>query len=207
MNKRNQLTKLSKDQLSKLTDSSNGDHAIKTPRRYNYDLPEPRKSKAVREWDSPKFTAIVKERALTIFGLGLDNITAANYAEIDPRTLERWLDRGKVVGPDATGPDAEYYKFYIAREHANAMAKVSHISALITLGKKGDRAAITWLLEKQWPEEYGPRLKVDTTIQETAKVKITIEDLRHLSNDELDTALTSAKKLEWARRRAKAIDA
>ena len=104
---------------------------------------------------------------------------AAAKAGVHIRTLQRWLEKGKQHSDD---PNNEYAIFYIEAEKAMLIAKTVLIQKLmqdpwevrhertrpapdgvgtvksVKVRRSQSARVIQWIMEKRYPDEYGPQL-------------------------------------------------
>lgn len=117
----------------------------------------PRKAaaaKQVRVDESPGgLTAAVEKRIVDALEKGHFRNTAARMADIDPRTLKRWMHDSR-----GEGASAKLVRFAQRVERAEAKATDLGVKALTKLVSEGDGASVRFYLQKK-DEEWGDKAK------------------------------------------------
>lgn len=98
-----------------------------------------------------KLDADLTERVAAVVRAG-NSLLAATAVGIGERTLYRWLARG-VRGGAANAP---YRAFGTAVERARAEAEVILVARMSKAAAAGSWRAAAWLLERQYPDRWGP---------------------------------------------------
>lgn len=97
-----------------------------------------------------KFTAASRRRVLDALRAGNYSTVAARYAGIHPRTLRRWLRRGR---EEKSGP---FRDFHEDARRALAFAEVRAVAVLRRQMQSNWRAALEYL-SRRYPSRWGKR--------------------------------------------------
>jgi len=89
-------------------------------------------------------------RFMTALRAGNSYNDAARYAGLKPKTVERWLARGR--GHDSRPPTPEYVAFARLAEESKAAARVFVVGNLVARSQVDTRAAELWLRVHGGPE-------------------------------------------------------
>jgi Transposase len=92
------------------------------------------------------------ERIAAVVRAGGTVELAAVATGIGERTVYRWLQRGERTG----AANAPYQAFRAAVERARAEAEVILVARMTKAAAAGSWRAAAWLLERQYPERWGP---------------------------------------------------
>lgn len=120
-----------------------------------------------------KFSDAAIQECLRNLRLGLPRRTAAALAGWSSSALDSYLTQGRAALA-AGNPDDAKARFVVAVRRAEAEAKRAALAIIVraaqgldavldeqgrivTPAKEGDWRAAAWLLERRWPEQYGPR--------------------------------------------------
>lgn len=85
---------------------------------------------------------------------------AAEYANISPRTLQRWMKRGR---EEEVG---EYAELLHSIHQAEATAERVMVAAVMEAAKNGEWRAAAWWLERRDPQNWGRRQRIEVTAEE-----------------------------------------
>jgi transposase len=96
-----------------------------------------------------KLTPEVQERTCQLIRAGNTVEVASEASGITPTTFYNWMQRGIDEG-EPYGPFRE------AVEQARAEAEAILVGRIHRAAQAGSWRAATWLLERQWPERWGP---------------------------------------------------
>lgn len=151
-----------------------------------------------------KFTPQAKRKIVVALQMGHFPATAARHGGVDKDTLLEWWYRGKLAGPESEGVENELHEFMEECQQARARGKMGLVAILWGHAREDGKVALK-LLEKLFPEEYGPK----TTHEIKGKVdhvhKTT--DYSKFTDEELEQAEQLALKARRERLKDEAIDA
>lgn len=113
-----------------------------------------------------RLTPEVQERVLTALRLGAPLAAAAGAAGISDRTLRRWMAEGRAAAespPSGREPAALRRKrgFFEEVSRAQDEAHVRYAAMLAKAAKDGDFRAVSFALERRWPEHWGRRERLE----------------------------------------------
>lgn len=97
-----------------------------------------------------KLTPEARDRVVEAVRAGNFPAVAARYAGISPRTLRRWMARGR------REPKGRYREFHDAVRHAESLAEIRAVAMLQKQMQGNWRAALTFL-ERKFPSRWGKR--------------------------------------------------
>jgi len=115
-------------------------------------------------------TPDVREKILMALGLGNYRKDAAEFAGIDPRSLQRWLARGK------RDPEGEYGEFAREVAAAESRAKIAAMGCVNKAARDGDWRAATWMLERKWPAQFSDRSQLFLINKTMEQIELAAED-------------------------------
>ena len=95
--------------------------------------------------------------------------TAAAYAGISPRTLQRWLKRGREED------EGEYVDLLRHVEMAEADATVCMVAAVMKAAQSGEWRAAAWWLERRYPDDWGRRPRTVVADEENRLVNFVVQ--------------------------------
>lgn len=97
--------------------------------------------------------------------------TACRWAGVPQAVFWRWMELG------AEKPNSVHGQFRARVEKAEGLAEMSAIGALRRLIDSGNVRALTWLMERKWPERWGPEpIKVEVKADGEAEKRAKITD-------------------------------
>lgn len=99
-----------------------------------------------------KLTPEVQARLVAGIRHGLIDETAATVAGVTPRTLRGWLARGALPGR----ANAPHRALLAAVEGARAACEGDEVARILLASQRGSWRATAWLLERRYPERWGP---------------------------------------------------
>lgn len=124
-----------------------------------------------------KLTDAVAAKIAQAMARGYFLESAAYLADVSPRTVQRWMAKGKKHPGYGV-----YGKFFLTVKKAIAECQGQMHEALVREGEK-DWTALAWLMERRWPKQYG------------RKQLVNIED-----NGERHKQMTLEQLIRWAER-------
>lgn len=98
------------------------------------------------------FNQAIADRVIEGVTRGLTMKNAAAYGGISYSTLNRWRQRGQESG-DADDP---FCQFWNRLERAKGEAALRLLNCVNSAAEGGEWKAATWILERRYPEEWGP---------------------------------------------------
>ncbi len=104
-----------------------------------------------------KFSQARVEAILTSLQNGNTRRAAATAAGVSPRTLQRWLKRGR---EQRRGKFVELTRMV---EMAECEAERAMVESIVEAAMKGDWRAAAWWLERRLPQEYGKQQRLAVT--------------------------------------------
>ena len=107
---------------------------------------------------------------------------------VSRRVVNDWIQRGEGRGRADRPGSESYVQFVTDVRQARAQRMVDLIGRLDVMDKKGPHA-ITWELERQWPDEFGERKALDVNMHATT------DGNPPLSFHQFKAALMSAEEL------------
>jgi hypothetical protein len=105
------------------------------------------------------FTPERRQRVIDMLLAGAYPATAAREGGSTPRTLNRWLERGRAEadrvenGAEPEESEAEYMSFAVRADQALATAELAELARLRE-APAGQWQKHAWVLERRWPEKY-----------------------------------------------------
>jgi transposase len=99
-----------------------------------------------------KLTDDVSDRLVALLRVGVAVDVAAETVGIAPSTFRAWMQRGERGGPR----DAPYRTFREAVERARGEHEAILAAATSRAAGRGSWRAAAWLLERAYPERWGP---------------------------------------------------
>ena len=164
----------------------------------------PKTALAKRQGRKSVLTAECIETYLTIRRRGGTDTDCARVAGIHPYTVRTWRARYEMADPqidDETGKLAEYaddgraptipelFEFLGADKKAQSEARMSRLTIIEIAGNSGKWQAAAWWLERNYPDEYGQRIRQDIRV-------MTIEEAELILDDALAEATKKLAELE-----------
>lgn len=101
----------------------------------------------------PKLTKASSEAIVRMVSEGAYLAHAAGAIEVDPRTVKRWMSRGRQ--DQEAGESTTYARFFVAVSAARNRGAVVQSKVIFEAGKRQWPAALTWL-SRQFPLVWGP---------------------------------------------------
>lgn len=98
----------------------------------------------------------IRQKILDAIRSGSSFADAAVFAGISRRTLNYWMQAGR----QEDAPE-EYRAFMVEVDEAMMAFKVGGTAQMLRIGQDGDWRAINRLMEVRFPEEWGPRQRID----------------------------------------------
>lgn len=99
-----------------------------------------------------KLTRERSELVVRYVRAGLTLNLAASGAGVAERTIYRWLAAGRQPGRRY----ARHRALLAAVEQARAEAEVDLVASMMRAARRGSWKAACWLLEREYPERWGP---------------------------------------------------
>lgn len=104
-----------------------------------------------------KLTPEVQARLVAGIRHGLTHKTACAATGVAPRTFQTWIARGRLPGK----ANARHRHLVEAVERARAAREADLAARLLLAAQRGSWRAAAWLLERQYPERWGPAERTD----------------------------------------------
>lgn len=137
-----------------------------------------------------KLTAIAKNKILTALRLAHTYDDAAILAGVDPRTLYRWLERGRKANR------GEFYDFCQEVERAVVEGKALLVARVHNGSRSRPELALK-ILARRWPKEWGPSAKLEVEATEKPDAAALRERIASRL-DAIEQRLELAKRIEHA---------
>ncbi len=135
-----------------------------------------------------KLTPQTMALILAAIKCGAPNKVACAAAGIHAATMYKWLDKGR------ERPDSEYGEFRDELTRARQEGRVSRLG-IIQKAAKMDWRAAAWLLERDMPDEFSLRYKIEHSVSG----EVTLADaLRALRTDRVPPKQIEGEKIEEA---------
>lgn len=130
----------------------------------------PQKQAALRRGAKIKLTPQRQKALLEALSVGATQRIACDYAGISQECLYGWLRRGK----KGESPFSEFSEAYTRTQ---GQAAITWLQVIESAAHQGDWNAARWKLERRWPDEWGPKERVDVriTLVEQAAKKVAAE--------------------------------
>lgn len=120
---------------------------------------------------SDKLTREVAAKIISRMSRGYYLETAAYWAEVSPRTVYKWMAKGK-----KTPGVGKYGKFYSAVKKALANCTGNFHDQIVRKGKK-EWTALAWVMERRFPKQYGRKEVVTVEDKGAPRQQMTIDQL------------------------------
>jgi len=121
----------------------------------------------------------VMEKIYSDLRSGLSIECTARRSKLLPDTLKNWLRRGR------KGEEL-YVQFYLDAQKAIADAQALYVGRINGASEEDWRAA-AWMLERQWPEDFGDNKR---------ELKEAIKLLKQLQSENIKTPITSQEAIQ-----------
>lgn len=161
----------------------------------------PRKTTTTKKGLVPGRDTLLSEDLITemaaIVAEGNTFKTAFTFTGIDEPTFHRWKAEGKALAASGMSPrelnpnQKLYLKFYEAITRARATAARKH-NASIAKFSANDWRASAWWLERNFPDQYGPKARVDVDQNVTVSEHKTLEVKHVIDSEEKATMIMQA---------------
>ena len=113
------------------------------------------------------FTRARGRKVIKAIKEGLTFKQAASYAGVSYSTLNRWRKEGRDVYEGLQGdPKTGILEFWMQLEQAQGEASMRLLGVINKAAKQGDWKAATWILERRFSREWGPRGQQDLDPEE-----------------------------------------
>jgi transposase len=99
-----------------------------------------------------KLTDDIRDRLAALLRAGVGVDAAAEAVGIAPSTFRAWVQRGERDGPR----DAPYRAFREVVERARGEHEAILVAAMSRAAGRGSWRAAAWVLEREFPERWGP---------------------------------------------------
>jgi len=139
-------------------------HAGREVERLRLEMEAPAAPYEVASFAKPKLSRELASYVAGSIAAGLPRDTALDLAGVTKRQRTQWWRRGEL--DSQAGKESLYADLVVACRRAEAQQKQENIAAIRAHRAKVWTAA-AWLLERQHPDEYGERKRVDGKMQHT----------------------------------------
>lgn len=120
----------------------------------------------------------IMERIYSDLRCGLSVDCVAYRAKVMPATLKNWLKRGK-------NGEELYVQFYFNCQKAIADAQAIYVGRINGASEEDWRAA-AWMLERQWPEDFGDNKR---------ELKEALKILKQIQSENIKTPIASQEAI------------
>jgi hypothetical protein len=151
-----------------------------------------------------KLSDEVTERIVSAIRAGGTLETAARFAGVHSRTMQRWMKVGRHAVERTGGvpellaeEEQPYVRFVEALERALAEFKLALTTGIYSAAQAGQWTAYAWLGERRFPDEFGRRQRIDHANADGSPFQVSAApaiDTSKLSNEELDTLIELYEK-------------
>jgi len=115
-------------------------------------------------------TPEVRDKVVMALSIGNYRKDAAGFAGVDPRTLHRWLAKGR------SDPGGEYGGFARDVAEAEGRAKIAALGCVQKAARDGDWRAAAWLLERKHPAEFSDKSQLFLIRKTMEQIEIAAEE-------------------------------
>jgi len=115
-----------------------------------------------------KLTQERQDKFIQLLRLGTPIKYACRACSIDDSLYYVWMKLGE---RDKDRPESKYFKFFEAVKRTEGEAMTLKLADLEKAAQRGSVQAITWFLEKKYPDEFGNKLQV------THDVKLSVQQV------------------------------